>query len=153
MLIGLLIIAFVLQGPGMAMMIWMPWHISLGFALLGVAGLRLLSRAIDRRRPSVAGWVARITQAALYFVLIAVVLTGWLAYRPTPLIPPPKLFGYLPIPIIHFPLPLPWIGWHQALVWLLVGLVVLHAAAATYHLIVLKDRVFSGMLFGRDSSD
>ena len=148
-LIAQLVVVFGLQGPGMAMMIWMPWHLSLGVALLGVVLLRLALRTFPRPKTASIGWIVGAMQTALYLTLIAVTLTGWFAYRPSGLAPTPLLFGLLPMRPVHLSLSVPWASWHRALVWALLALVAAHVAIALYHFAILKDRVLHLMLFGR----
>jgi cytochrome b561 len=142
-----LVIVFGLQGPGMAMLIWMPWHISLGFSLLGLVLLRLAARALPPRRILSSGAIATAMHVALYLVLMATSLTGWFAFRPAALMPTPLVFGLVPLRPIHLPFSAPWTSWHKGLVWVLIALVAAHAAAAAYHLLVLRDHIVQRMLF------
>lgn len=130
------------------MLIWMPWHISLGFALLGLILLRVVARMLPPVRTRSSGLVATAMHVSLYLVLLAATLSGWFAYRIEPLMPAPRLFGIIPLQPIHLPFGAPWTAWHKALVWLLLALVGGHIAAAAYHLLVLKDRIFQAMMFG-----
>ena len=153
-----LIVVFGLQGPGSAMFIWMPWHITLGFSLLALAALRVGARALPPRRLASSSGIATAMHVALYLVLILTVLTGWFAYRPAALMPTPLVFGVIPLRPIHLPFAVPWIAWHQALVWILITLVIGHGVAAAYHFLVLRDRVLQRMLRSdraskRDPSD
>lgn len=141
-----LVVVFGLQGPGTAMLIWMPWHISLGFSLLGLVVLRLAVRALPPRRVGSSGRIATVMHLALYLVLMAATLTGWFAFRPAALMPTPLLFGLVPLRPIHLPFTAPWTSWHKVLVWVLIALVAGHVAAAAYHLLALKDRVVQRML-------
>ena len=147
-LLAQLVVVFGLQGPGLAMLVWMPWHMSLGFSLLAITVLRLAVRVYERSGLS-AGALAGALQAGLYLVLIAATLTGWFAYRPSPFAPAPHLFGIVSLSPAHLPFGAPWTQLHKALVWLLLALAALHVTAALYHFVVLKDRVVQLMLFGR----
>ena len=91
-------------------------------------------------------------QICLYALIVAIVMTGWLAYRPLPLMPPLRLFGVWQLPAG------PHIGaWsardlasvHRSLVWAFLAFLGIHVAGAAWHALVLRDRVFGGMLFGR----
>lgn len=136
--------------PGAAMAL----HVSIGMTLLALVGLRLLWRlghpvaheaglpAWQRRSAAVVHWL-------LYAVLVAAMLTGWffLSAHGWAI----DLYGLVPLPRLtaegsalgHA------IGeLHAAMIWVLAGLVGLHAAAAFVHLFVYKDRVMQRMLRG-----
>ena len=142
-----LIVVFGLQGPGIAMLIWMPWHISLGFSLLILLFLRLATRAVTSAGNVGSGNVATAMQALLYLVLMAATLSGWFAFRSAALMPTPLVFGLFRLRPVRLPFDAPWTALHKAFVWLLIALVVGHAAAAAYHFLILKDRVLQRMLF------
>lgn len=144
--------------PGIAGMTWLPSHISLGVAILVLVVLRLIWRAFGTVpvRPFPA-WV-RITsfcmQVSLYLLLLGVIVSGWCAYGPMPLMAPPRLFGIIPMP------PGPKLGGlstrdfaqlHSALVWFFLGLVSVHILAALWHALICRDGVFNGMVGSRRS--
>lgn len=130
------------------------WHLVIGSSLLIVVVLRLLWRLTHRPPPPAAGlpgWqrqTAAITHWALYVLLLAVPITGWLAASARPWVV--HAFGILPLPMI-----LPAgakIGFEigdyhgGSLAWALFGVAVLHILAALYHRLALRDRVLSRML-------
>lgn len=130
------------------------WHLVIGSSLLIIVVLRLLWRLTHRPPPPAAGlpgWqrrTAAITHWALYVLLLAVPVTGWLAASARPWVV--RAFGVLPLPMI-----LPpgakigfEIGDYHAgsLAWALFGVAVLHILAALYHRLALRDRVLSRML-------
>jgi cytochrome b561 len=96
--------------------------------------------------------LASLVHVTLYAVILAVLVTGWAAYRPSPFVPPAQLLGLIPMPA--FP-STPSFGTgqyaslHRLLVWVLVGLVGLHVAAAVFHAAILRDGVMGGILTAR----
>lgn len=144
-------IAFYEMRPGINGMLWFPIHASLGFALLALVGVRLVWRSFERRRVFGARFVRGIAAAvhgALYLVLIGVALTGWIAYRPMPLMPV-RIFGVVVLPVFpeaaSLP-PLPYLALHRALTWTLISLLAIHVGAAIFHGIQ-RDGVMSAMTF------
>jgi len=130
------------------------WHLVIGSSLLILVVLRLLWRLMHRPPPPAAGlpgWqrqTAAIIHWALYVLLLAVPITGWLAASARPWVV--HAFGVLPLPLI-----LPAgakIGFEigdyhgGSLAWALFGVAVLHILAALYHRFALRDRVLSRML-------
>lgn len=128
-------------------------HKSLGLTLLALVAVRLAWRLHAGAPPPVAGtprWQARIaslTHVALYGLMFAMPLSGWLFNSAS---------GY----------PLQWFKWfnlpplsgrdntlaelaatlHEYGFWLLVTLVALHAAAALYHHVAQRDDTLTRML-------
>ncbi|PRH88508.1 cytochrome B [Labrys okinawensis] len=151
---------FLLDGMAMAGNVWLTIHLSLGLVILALTLLRFGSRIFDRaprrlRLPLVA-IVTSLGHAGLYALLLLVPLTGWLGYRPAPFMPPPLAFGLLPMPVLtglEGISPRTMLSLHALLTWALVALVALHALAALFHAIVLRDGVLGGMLRGRDRGD
>lgn len=130
------------------------WHLVIGSSLLIVVVLRLAWRLTHRPPVPAAGlpgWqraTAAVTHWALYALLLAVPITGWLAASARPWTV--RAFGVLPLPPL-----LPAgakigfeIGDYHAgsLAWALFGVAVLHLLAALYHRLALRDRVLSRML-------
>ena len=133
-------------------------HETLGLCVMALAVLRVLWRLFDQRptTPPMARWMhitSRVVQGLLYLLLFAVPLTAiagaWLGGHPL------TLLGGVDIP--------PWVreshdvgvtiaelhGWlGDAILWL-AGL---HAAAAIYHHLFLRDAVLVSMLPGRVSA-
>lgn len=145
-----------MKGPGMAAMLWLPSHISIGVIVLLLTALRLVLRifgpAPTRRAPPLAKAAASIGQWSLYAVLVAIVATGWFAYRPMPLMAPARLFGGLPIPLAPTLTGLTardFIALHSVLFWVFAVLVAIHIMSALMHAIVFRDGVMSGILFKR----
>lgn len=132
----------------------MQWHYAAGLAVL----LLLIPRIVLRIRARVppitptpgrfTALTARLVHLALYALLLAVPLLGWLQ------------LGYG-----GEPLTLPWLGWqlpvlvqpdpqakeiteelHEVLGNVLYGLIALHVAAALWHHIVRRDNTLKRML-------
>lgn len=128
-------------------------HKSLGLTLLALAIMRVMWRAVSRV-PAVPAdaprWqtrLAALSHGLLYGLLFALPLSGWFFN---------SVAGY----------PLRWFGLfnlpalagrdrelrelagtvHEVLFWTLVGLALLHAAAALYHHLVLRDATLARML-------
>lgn len=154
------IIAFgFMSEPGIAAMLWLPLHMSVGVVLLGIIIIRLIFRAVQQApaRPlsRVLRRFASFVHISLYLLLAGVVVTGWSAYAPMPLMPPAHLFGILPFPIaprLGVASTRDFASIHRILVWTLLILVGMHIAAAILHAVVRRDGVLSGMLFGTKRS-
>jgi cytochrome b561 len=130
------------------------WHVSVGALLLAVMLLRLVWR-LAHPVPLLGGvpiwqnWTARATHVLLYAALLVQVLLGWanasarawkvdiLAVVPMPwIVPAASRIGMTAGDI------------HDDFAFVLLGLIVLHVAAALYHHLVLRDRVLRRMLPG-----
>ncbi|KAF1685111.1 cytochrome b [Pseudoxanthomonas broegbernensis] len=130
-------------------------HKSLGIAVLGVALLRLLARALVRAPAALPGpaWqlrVARLAHGLMYALLLAVPLSGWLlnsvAGQPLP------WFGLVDLPPLADRNP----AWrkpadtaHLWLFWTLAALVAVHVLAALHHHWIARDATLRRMLPGR----
>lgn len=130
-------------------------HKSLGLTILALVALRLVWRVLDRRpvEPrNVPHWqyvIARTTHVLLYVLLFAVPLSGWLmdsadALRPL------YFFGLFRVPSLTGG-PIPWLReamatTHEVLFWTLIGVALVHLAAALQHHFVKRDNVLWRML-------
>lgn len=157
---AILVLAAFIYGPGGSeQRVYLPardfdrqLHETLGLCVFALVVMRVLWRMVDKRPPALqdAGWqgiVAKAVQGALYLLLFALPLTAiagaWLEGHPLTLlagveIPAPIGLSHeagATIARIHT-----WLG--DAILWL-AGL---HALAALYHHIVLKDGVLVSML-------
>ena len=152
-----LVVAFgPMKGPGMASMNWLPIHMSAGVTIFAIIILRLGWRAFTKAPVQP---ISRSSQRArtvfhmsIYALILAVLITGWLGYRPMPFMPPARLFGDLPVPLAPSVGPLSARAFafiHAKLVWILLGFVGIHVAAAFVHFVFFRDRVMRGMSFGR----
>lgn len=141
---------------GFATMVWLPTHVTVGAGLLILLLARLIWRGFERRpaHRSRLPWIAaRTVHVAIYVTFLAVMVTGWIAYRPMPLMPPVLVAGTVALPVFPFPSilpPLPYASLHRTLTWTLVALIVVHILAAGFHL-VMRDGVFSAMTYRRRS--
>jgi cytochrome b561 len=129
------------------------WHESMGATLFVVVVLRLLNRlrtGHPARPADMPAWqigVSHLVHTAIYLVLLAMPILGWIklnAFGETP-----YLFGFLPLPHIvgKDDAISKWSGdWHVALFYVLVGLLAVHILAALYHGLIRRDGVLSSML-------
>lgn len=148
-----------MRGPGMTMMNWLPLHMSIGATILAITVLRLCWRSFTQApvRPTsrFLPFATAFFHMLLYVTILAVVITGWLGYRPMPFMPPARLFGTLPVPLAPSVGTLSARGFafvHQKLVWMMLGLVGIHVLAAMVHLVLLRDGVMRSMVFGRPNT-
>lgn len=131
------------------------WHFMLGLSVFALVWLRLAARLggpTPRIEPEPARWqqrLARLMHLALYLLMIAMPIGGWLMLSA----------GGKPIPFFGLQLP-PLIGEDKQLAGLIkeiheiggtVGyfLIGLHAAAALFHHYVARDNTVMRMLPGR----
>lgn len=128
-------------------------HKSIGLSILALAALRLGWRLYAGAPAPVAGtprWQARIagaTHVALYALLLALPLTGWLLNSAAGF--PLQWFGLFNLPSLAArdeALHSLSLQTHEVLFWALAVLVVLHAAAALYHHLFLGDATLARML-------
>jgi cytochrome b561 len=130
------------------------WHKSFGITILALALLRLGWRQLNPVPPlpgTLRPWervLARGTHAALYGLLLATPLAGWVMASASSL-PTGEVFGLFTLPAL--------VGSdeamygiarevHEILAWSLVAVVALHVAGALKHHFVLKDDVLLRML-------
>jgi cytochrome b561 len=130
------------------------WHVSIGMLLLAIVLFRFAWR-LARPVPlldSVPLWQRRAAQTMhilLYTALLVQLLLGWAnaSARGWKL----DMFGALPMPWMMpatSPLGMKSGDIHDDFAFVLLGLVVLHVAAALYHRVVLRDGVLQRMLPG-----
>jgi cytochrome b561 len=129
-------------------------HKSLGLTVLALMGWRLYW-LFKRGRPNLPDtmpcWeigLARLVQYALYLLLIAMPLVGWMMCMFSN--HPPIWFGLIPLSIPGIPQNAEWAQFlfqtHQIIAWVLIGLIGLHIAGALKHALVDKDNVMESML-------
>jgi cytochrome b561 len=128
------------------------WHLSIGAAVLFVIMSRLgwrLFFPVTSDAP-LAPWertVSRVTHAMLYILVLAMTVLGWAAadYHAWDV----RLFGLVSLPAIA-PEGASWAHTagdvHNALLWVLLAFIVLHAAGALYHYFVKRDQVLQRIL-------
>ena len=128
-------------------------HKSIGLSLLALVILRLLWRGYTgapRPLPGIPAWqerVASLTHFALYVLLLAIPLSGWIFNSAAGF--PMQWFGVVNLPALT--------GrstalrelsgtWHELLFWALIVLALVHAAAAIYHHLFQHDATLARML-------
>jgi len=136
-------------------------HKSIGLTIFGLAILRLLWRwanATPELPDTLKPWekgIAKTTHFALYLLLFAMPVTGWLMSSAANF--PVSWFGFFTLPDLVAPdrgLQETLHDVHETLFRILVALAVLHVAAALKHHFWLKDDVLSRMVpFMRVSGD
>jgi len=129
-------------------------HKSFGITVLVLVVLRLLWRLYSGAPEAVAGtprWqerIASLTHWALYGLILAMPISGWL-YDSASGLRPFKLFGLFTMPKLVAPNESVRHLSHQAhetLFWVLVALVAAHAGAAFYHHLFQRDATLARML-------
>jgi cytochrome b561 len=142
---------------GLERLVLMTRHKSFGITILALATVRLAWRWFDRPPPPppMPRWQAiasRFNHVALYALLFALPLTGWLmssaANRPV------SWFGLFQLPDFIAPdagLKEVFEESHELLVNLLLALTLLHVSAALKHQFVDRDGLLFRMLPGRRS--
>lgn len=130
-------------------------HKSIGIAVGALMILRLLWRLVSPPPPlpaDMAGWeraAAHAAHAALYLLLIAQPLVGWLHSSAANF--PVVVFNLFTLPPLVAPsesLKGQLEAVHGAIAWALLILIALHVAAALRHHFLLKDDVLRRMLPG-----
>lgn len=128
-------------------------HKSIGITILALVVLRLVWRLHTGAPATVAGtpaWQARVaslTHCALYALLLAMPLSGWILNSASGY--PLQWFGLVNLPAIAGKdLDLRELAGdiHEWLFWTLVALAVVHAAAAFYHHLFERDATLARML-------
>ena len=138
---------------------YIHWHKTFGLMALAL----IIARIWWRRRNPVPvtadltafekTWSHR-THLALYAVMIALPLTGWISSSLFG--SSTNVFGLFTIPPItpKYEPPLAFFYWtHFVLAWTMIALVTLHVGAALYHGFVRKDGVLRAMLPGGRAID
>ncbi len=128
-------------------------HKSLGLTLLGLVVVRLAWRALagaPHRVPGTPVWqgrIAMLTHAAMYVLMFALPLTGWLLNSAAGY--PLQWFGLFNLPRIaatNEDLRELAESLHESGFWFLLALVIAHAAAAFYHHVFQHDATLTRML-------
>jgi len=128
-------------------------HKSIGLTILVLVALRIAWRLYAGRPVEVAGmphWqqrIASLTHAALYALLFAIPLSGWVINSASGF--PLRWFGLVRVPAIaprdvalnHLAKET-----HEVLFWILVATAAAHAGAALYHHFVQRDATLARML-------
>jgi cytochrome b561 len=133
------------------------FHSSLGYDVLFLLALRLVWRAIDPAPlvpRNTLDWeraAANVSHVLLYVLMLAVCISGWLmlgaATRPIDA----TLFGFITVPTLTTPnRPLHDFleDIHRILSYALLGLIVVHVAAALRHHFIKRNDVLRRMWWG-----
>lgn len=128
-------------------------HFSFGILILVVMAVRFVHRLrhpvpLEARDASpVERMLARTVHRLFYLILLAGPFLGWASASAHRL--PVSLFGIVPLPALAAP----GAGWgheagdvHGIVMWALLWLIGLHAAAALYHHLVRRDGTLRRML-------
>lgn len=129
---------------------WFNVHKSVGIMLALLLVLRIVQRLRHEPPPlpwSLPSWqraLASVTHGALYVVLAALPITGFIGSLVSGY--PIKFLGYrLPLPVLDIPALKQFTSAaHYTLVWAMMGVLGLHIAGALQHLLH-RDGVFSRM--------
>ncbi|MGO8914257.1 MAG: cytochrome b [Bradyrhizobium sp.] len=132
----------------------MTFHISVGIVILALILLRFAWRLARPVAPegSLPPW-QRLTSGAvhwaLYALVLATTLTGWLfaSFRGWSL----SFFYLVPLPMLasdNAAAGKAIDGWHQAMEWTLLAFIGIHVAAAMAHVFIYRDRILQRMLPG-----
>lgn len=153
LMIGLLIVGIYMVGLPISLqkLKLYGWHKEYGFLVLGLVILRLIWRlsnttpALNLPRWEKLG--ARTAHWGFYFFMFALPITGWLITSSAGL--PASFFGLLTLPNLLEPNETlrPWFqSAHQYLGYALIGLIVIHTAAALKHHLINKDDILRRMI-------
>ena len=132
----------------------MMWHKSIGITLLFLVLLRLLWTLTNPRpiaAPETARWerfAARLSHIGLYTLMFAIPLSGWLMNSAKNV--PFSLYRLVPWPMLMGPdkaLGELFEEWHADLVSVILGILVIHIAAALWHHFSKQDAVLLRMLW------
>ncbi len=129
-------------------------HKSTGLTVLALVLVRLGWRfyaGTPAPVPGTPAWqrrIASVTHWLLYGLILAMPLSGWL-YDSASGLRPFRWFGLFDVPKLTAPneaLSQAAVNAHELLFWILVTLVAVHAGAALYHHLFLRDSTLSRML-------
>lgn len=129
------------------------WHKSLGLLVLAWVLLRLSWRLTHRAPEPPDGssrteqQAARVVHGSLYVLMIAMPVSGWVINSAADF--PLKWFGLFPVPPVVEPdkgLQDAASAVHFILFWTLLGMILLHAAAALHHHWIRRNNVLRRML-------
>ncbi|KAF1684484.1 cytochrome b [Pseudoxanthomonas broegbernensis] len=129
-------------------------HKSLGLTVLALVLARIGWRLYAGAPKPVPGtprwqaWMASATHGAIYLLILAMPLSGWL-YDSASGLRPFRWFGLAEVPKLAAPdeaLASTAHSTHEWLFWLLIALVLAHAGAALHHHFVQRDATLARML-------
>ena len=127
-------------------------HKTYGWLTLWLVGLRIVVRVFSSSPPPIGGRLERViargVRMALYFLMVALPLVGWLRVSSSPIPIPVDLFGFGAAPSIAAMNPEfseAAAQAHAALAFILALAVALHVAAALKHRFIDRDEVLDRM--------
>jgi cytochrome b561 len=138
---------------GMAKLAMLARHKSVGITILMLAVVRLVWRLINPTPPlpltlkPYERFLANVTHAALYLLIFALPITGWIMSSARGF--PVSWFNQFQLPDLvtkNRQLYETMLDTHEALAWTLGAVALLHLVAALKHHFVLKDTVLRRML-------
>lgn len=137
-------------------------HKSIGLTILVLSLIRVVWRLMNPPPPLPASmspamrFAAHATHFLLYFLIVAIPLSGWLLVSSSPLGLPTMYFGWFAWPELPYFSDLPraakkiWVHEfgtvHVYLAWSAIVLVTIHALAALYHQFIRRDVILGRML-------
>ncbi len=139
--------------PGVKKLGLLARHKSVGITILMLVILRLLWRSLNltpllpTTLKPYERMLARLTHAALYVLLFAMPLSGWMMSSARGF--PVSWFGFFTLPDLvprNKSLYAAFLTTHEVLAWALAAVVTLHVAAALKHHFMLRDDVLRRML-------
>ncbi len=158
LIVALIIVQVILalmaaQLHGMPKLAMLARHKSVGITILMLAVVRLLWRLVNPTPPlpltlkPYERFLANFTHAALYFLIFAMPLTGWIMTSARGF--PVSWFNLFQLPDLvakNRPLYEAMVETHEALAWTLGAVALLHLLGALKHHFVMKDTVLRRML-------
>lgn len=145
-MIGLLALGLIMVDmPKPDKYVFYGWHKAFGIFVLGLVVLRLLWRLTHRTpplpssTPPLQAFASKLTHWALYAMMLIMPLAGWVMSSAGG--HPISMFSISIPPIVEENKELGAIAHdiHEIGGWVLLGLVLLHIAAALYHQFIQKD--------------
>ena len=130
-------------------------HKTVGILILALTiiriGWRLTHRppALPETMARPLRWIAKISHSLFYFLLLVMPLSGWWM---SSAVPERHTFGFGIFDIPFLPVPRGWPSAgpayfiHTTLAWLMIGLAVMHIAAALKHHFIDKDAILTRIL-------
>jgi cytochrome b561 len=128
-------------------------HMSVGILILALMVVRFIVRMLTSRPPpATTGFpildrIAPITHYGFYILILLMVATGYITGVVAGL--PAIVFGGSGAPLPQDFIAYPSFLAHGAIALLLVGVIILHVLAASYHQFIRKDGSFERMAVGR----
>ncbi len=151
--IALLVIANLVIGIFHDAIGLMPAHKAIGLTVLALTAARIAWRLVHRPPPLPAHiggaerMAAHAVHWALYILMVALPVTGWLMVSGSATRRPLTWFGLFDLPYLPVGPAAGGFGHesHEVLGWVMLALVVIHVAAALRHRLILRDGVLARM--------